>query len=400
MPRTSTTPRAFTWVLAFCFATEGALYSAVTPLLPLLTRTVPLTALQAGVLLAGYSGGLVMGSVLCVPILKRYNARGVALLSLLTLAATTAVFGCASTAEVLSAARLGQGVAAGCMWTACLSWLLALWPAERRGEAMGIAVGPAVVGTVAGPAIGSVAVTVGVTVPYAGVAALCVCAAVALRLMPSPSRAGDQGPTVSGHSSRRHVTLATLGAATAGVAGIVAGLVNLVSPLVLLRLGASDYVTSAVFLAAAIITALTAKVVGVVVDRFRGDRVAAVTLVLTCALLPVLGAGVGIVCAAVAATILLLVNMQCYIAAATTLTRWGEAAGWSMGLCTALIACVWGIGETLGAVIAGAAVESIGFLWTTSVGALLVFVAVVVVIAMAPYASRAEQAASPSRSPS
>jgi predicted MFS family arabinose efflux permease len=365
-------PRSFTWILGFCFAVEGALYSAVTPLMPLLARTLPLTELQAGILLGGYSGGLVAGSLLCVTVLKRHNARSVALTSLTALALSTALFGCATSAEVMTASRVAQGVAAGFVWTTCVSWLFSAWPVERRGEALGISAAPAIVGTIAGPLIGSVALTTGVMLPYLTIAVLCVCAAGGLLLMPRPARAAPGDETGVRTRTPKARVLALVSAGVGCLAGMVIGLLNLVSPLTLAKLGASDYVVSAVFLGVAGLSTITAKPIGKAVDRFTAQLVTVIALVVTSILLPFLGAGFSVLSVALLASILLLANNYCYIAAGTMLTHTGAIAGWSLGFSTALIAAVWGVGETLGAVIAGAGIGSVGALMTTSVAAALV----------------------------
>src|SRR6266536_815925 len=104
-------------VLGIAFATEGALYSAVTPILPLLSRTLHMSDSQAGVLLSSYSAGLVAGSLLCVLVLRRVNARTGAAGALVLLSLSTLVFAWAQRYEVALAFRLLQGIAGGAAWT-------------------------------------------------------------------------------------------------------------------------------------------------------------------------------------------------------------------------------------------------------------------------------------------
>jgi hypothetical protein len=65
------------------------------------------------------------------------NPRNVARFAFIAFAATTALFAWGDSAAVLVGARLGQGVTAGLVYTACASWLLDEWPPEQRGSAMG-----------------------------------------------------------------------------------------------------------------------------------------------------------------------------------------------------------------------------------------------------------------------
>jgi hypothetical protein len=60
------------------------------------------------------------------------------------------------------------------------------------------------------------------------------------------------------------------------------------------------------------------------------------------------------------------------------LTGAGEAAGWSLRFATALLATVWGTGETVGAVLAGVGLDGLGSAWTTSIAGASVAVGILV----------------------
>jgi predicted MFS family arabinose efflux permease len=105
----STTPKSTMIIIALSITLEGSLYSAITPLLPFLTRGFELGDTVAGILVSAYSAGMVIGALMCVPVLAKINSRNVACGGLCALAASTVVFATAQLTPVLISARLGQG---------------------------------------------------------------------------------------------------------------------------------------------------------------------------------------------------------------------------------------------------------------------------------------------------
>jgi predicted MFS family arabinose efflux permease len=357
-------------VLGFAFAVEGALYSAVTPIMPLLSRRLGMSESQAGVMLSSYSAALVVGSLLCALALRRLNARGVATGALTLLALSTVVFAWSQDYELSVSFRLVQGLAGGAIWTASITWLLRLFPSDQRGEALGLSVGPAVVGTIAGPAIGTVALELGVRGPYTVVAVLCLAAAGWLLRMPKPPLHGDVEkfvPTARGRSRR----LAVLGAAVATVAGALLGLINLMGPLVLVGLGAAERIAGLVFVIAAVATVIAARPLGMLVDRRGTTWTASAGLIVMALALPVFGMRPGVLLTGAVVVILLLANNLCYISAGALMTREGEKAGWTLSFVTALTATVWGVGETAGALLAGVGLDYADESWTAWLGGAL-----------------------------
>jgi predicted MFS family arabinose efflux permease len=370
-------------VLGIAFATEGALYSAVTPILPLLSRRLGMSESQAGAMLSSYSAGLVAGSLLCVLVLRRFNARNVAAGTLTLLALSTVVFAWAHDYELAVSVRLIQGLAGGATWTACITWLLRLYPIERRGEALGVAVSPAVIGTIAGPLIGTMALDLGIRGPYTVVAMIGLVSAGWLLRMPRPPLRGDvETPRPVALGERRR--LALLGAVVATVAGALIGLINLAGPLALVGVGAPERTAGVVFVTAAVATVIAARPLGIAVDRRGATWTASAGMLVMAIALPMFGAARGVLIIGSSVVLLLLANNLCYISAGALLTREGERAGWSLSFITALTATVWGIGETVGALLAGVGLDVAGDLWTSVGGGVLaavVLVAVRVVVA-------------------
>ncbi|WP_368680745.1 MFS transporter (plasmid) [Rhodococcus opacus] len=361
-------PKALLILLIFSIVVEGALYSAIVPMLPFFTREFDLSDSAAGLLVSGYSAGLVAGSLLTVVVLRFIGVRNVMCAGLLAFSASTVAFAVSDTSTLLTTARTGQGLAAGVLSTACIFWLLDAAGPAQRGAVLGRALSYTFIGTIAGPLIGTVAVQYGIALSYSVVAVCCGLAAGLLARMPEPQdrRESERAPAYPTSHPR---STAYIGVWIVALVGALAGLTNLAGPLMLTRVGASDVFVGAVFVVASLATIVVGRVTGAVADGRGALLPLSVGLLVAIALLIVFGIEFGPILNGLIVMGLMVSVFVCFVPGGVLLTRGGEAIGWPLRFAIALSSTAWGIGETVGASATGFGLDSVGALGTYSIAA-------------------------------
>ncbi|MUL50131.1 MFS transporter [Mycobacterium sp. CBMA293] len=349
-------------VVALAVILEGSLYSAIAPLLPRLTRAYPFTELTAGVLVSGYSGGVVVGALTCVPLLSCARPRYVAAGAMGSLAVSTAAFAITDSPTTLIGARLWQGLSAGVVWTACVFWLLGAASAHNRGAALGRAMSYSVVGTVLGPLLGTAAIRFPVALLYSVIAVAGLAIGVGMLIPSSETRQRLPGGAVI-DQPREARKFALLGAWVIALTGVVAGVNNVTSPLMLAHLGASDLAIGLVFMGGALVMVVVGTPVGSAVDRRGARHPLSAGLTWLALLLVIVGLCTNPYLGSLAVVGLSSALTLTYVPGASIMTRAGEISGWSLQFAIALSAVLWSGGETLGAVAGGYGMQSFGFLW-------------------------------------
>ena len=171
-------------------AVDTMLYAALTPLLPHFAHHLHLSKAGAGVLVAAYAAGALVGGLPGGLATARLGARRAVFIGLALMGLSSLAFAFVHGFWPLAAARFAQGCGSGFTWAGAFALLLAGAPRERRGEVIGTALGAAVFGALFGPVVGAGAALLGRGVVFTAVAGLAVLLAVwTLRVEPIPPRA-------------------------------------------------------------------------------------------------------------------------------------------------------------------------------------------------------------------
>jgi predicted MFS family arabinose efflux permease len=336
---------------------ELSFYTALTPLLPHYTHVAGLTKAGAGVLVAAYPAGTLVGALPSGLLVARMGDRAVVLIGLTLMSLSTLAFGWSSTALVLDSARFVQGLGGACIWAAGLAWLASAGPPERRGELLGAAFGAGVGGALLGPVVGAVASRIGTGPAFSAAAVAGAIMMAAAFALPKPAPVKEPQGLRAAWPVLREPRVSA-GMWLTGLAGMSFGVIDVLAPLRLGRLGVDATLIGLTFLLSAGIEAGVAPVAGRLADR-RGP------------LFPVrisLTAGVGVsllapvVSPAPPLMVLLIVGMPAFGAlftpAMSMLSADADRLGLNQGLAFGLTNLAWAVGDGLAAAASGAIAQA------------------------------------------
>lgn len=257
--------RLFALVAAIVLV-DTLFFAALTPLLPRYADELELSKGGAGLLAAAYPLGVLVAGLPAGVVAVRVGVKPAVLAGLVVMSGTTLTFGFAESVWLLDGARFAQGLASSFAWAAGLAWLTNAAPAGRRGELIGSAIAAAIVGALLGPLLGAAAAEVGTELAFGAVAAT-TCAlgvwALATPGPPAPEERQALGEVLRALRHGRVLVSAWLVALPA----LLFGVLGVLAPLRLDRLGLGAVAIGAAFLLAAAIEATLNPLLGRLSDR-------------------------------------------------------------------------------------------------------------------------------------
>src|SRR5436309_5101430 len=336
---------------------DTLLYSALTPLLPHFVHDLHLSKAGAGVLVAAYAAGALVGGLPGGAAAARLGARRAVLVGLTLMGLASLGFAFAHGFWPLAGARFLQGVGSGFTWAGAFAWLLAAAPGERRGELIGTAMGAAVFGALLGPVVGAAAALLGRDVVFTALAGLAVVLAVwTLRLESVPPEA----PSLAAMQRALRESRFVGGLVLMALPSFLFGVLSTLAPLHLAAAGWGAAAIGAVWLVGAGFETVISPVAGRVLDR-RGVLVP-IQIALTAAVPVSIGLALGP--RPLAYVPLIVVAGGAYGALFTPafalIAEGAERSGLAQGMAFGLMNAAWAMGALVGPAAGGAVAAATG----------------------------------------
>jgi MFS family permease len=336
---------------------DTMLYAALTPLLPRFADQLHLSKAGAGVLVAAYAAGALVGGLPGGAAAARLGARRAVLVGLTLMGLSSLGFAFAHGFTPLLAARFVQGCASGFTWAGAFAWLLAAAPRERRGELIGTALGAAVFGALFGPVVGAVAALVGRAAVFTALAGLAVVLAVwTLQIEPIP----PDRPSLSAMARALRNNRFVGGLALMALPSLLWGVLSTLAPLQLASVGWGAVAIGGVWLVGAALETALSPLAGRMIDR-RGILVPVQASLAASAVLSVVLALTPRPLVYIPALILAGGAYGVLFTPAFALIAEGaEQSGLAQGMAFGLMNAAWALGALIGPAAGGAVAAATG----------------------------------------
>ncbi len=373
---------------------DTMLYAALTPLLPDLVERFDLSKTGAGLLVASYAIGVLVGAVPAGFASARIGAKPAALAGLLVMGVASVGFAYADSAWGLGLARFVQGLGSALSWAGGLAWLIGSAPRSRRGELLGTALGAAIVGALLGPVLGGFASVVGEHIAFVGVAAVTVAVAlVGARVPGIPLEGSSMAAIGRALGDRRFL----FGLWLMLLAALLFGVLSVLASLDLHRLGWSAVAIGALFFFNASFEAVFNVFVGKTVDR-RGT-LPLLRLALPLGIVAALALGWADNAWVIAALAFLgaISWGALFTPGMVLLSSGADGVGLPQGLAFGLMNGGWALGAIIGPALGGALSDLGGDFLAYGLGALASAFTLFLVVSYKPVGTQAERVPDPVR---
>jgi MFS family permease len=351
---------------------ESFLASVLTPLVPFYRDELGLDEGQTGILVAAYAAGLLLASLPAGWAASIFNPRRAAITGLIGVSVSGIAFGFADEIAFLDISRFLMGGFGALMWAGSVAWMVSATARDRRGQVMGVLLAAAVAGELAGSPIGAVAESVGTDRVFIGVLVVALALAAVAFTVPAVSEVDGQDARQALAAVRRFGAGAWVLALLAVISPSIAlGMVLLVGPLRLESLGMTAWFVAGAFLTMSVIEMVVGPVAGRISDRIGRMRPYFVGIAIMAACV-VLASVIEVTWLLVAVLLAYSVGSAlAFTTSMTTVTDLATAAGLNQGYSSALSGMGWAGGLIIGAVLGGALIGFVGYLWAALLIAVL-----------------------------
>lgn len=338
-------------------AVDTMLYSALTPLLPRFADSLHLSKTGAGILVAAYAAGALVGGIPGGAAAARLGSRRAILVGLTLMGLSSLGFAFAGSYGALAAARFLQGCGSAFTWAGAFAWLLAASPRDRRGELIGTAMGAAVFGALFGPVVGVLADAAGRDVVFTLLAGLAVVlGAWSFRIEPAP----PEHPSFTAMKRALRTPVFLGGLALMALPALLFGVLATLAPLHLSADGWSSAAIGAVWLIGAAFETALSPVAGRLIDR----RGAMLMIELGLAAGVVLSIGLALGPQPLLYAPLLILASGAYgvlfVPAFALIATGAERSGLAQGMAFGLMNAAWALGALVGPAAGGAVAAASG----------------------------------------
>ena len=344
-------------VVSITVFTDTMLFSAIVPLIPVLTDTYDLSKLEAGILVAAYGAGAVIAGIPSGLLASRIGPKPTVIFGLVVLALSTVAFSLGTSVVALGCARFTQGVASAVTWSGALAWLTLTTPREQRGKALGIVFSVAVLGFIVGPAVGAIAELGSTRATFIVIALATLCVAALAASFPA-GRSDVRQPQALRRTLRDVGFLSAVWVTV--VPALALGVVDLLVPLALDDANWGTVAIAATFIIAALVEVALSPAIGGFSDR-RG-RLAPIRAGLI--LLSVAAIGFAAVTSPYLIAVLVIgasiASSVIYTPCTALISDRAEAGRIPQALAFGFMNASWAAGVMLGPLLAGAVAGALG----------------------------------------